>query len=277
MTTPVKVAIGVGGGAVALLLLAIVLTSFVLPAISRDQVPEGGAVAAAGTETAAPASESALSNVGNFVSALVTGKPRTYATPQAVFDAYWRAHDNSDIKALFSTIAPDQQEMFVAQVIQRLIVARMVDATITDGMEKYGVDFEQINLSTEQRELRRIASTVDDPVGFLKAADEKLTKAAQKMAEANRKQLMEALEARRAREAAASPGRPPRRELTAEERERMERMRQELAKPPRLKDLVIEGDRAKGTCVRGGDEFNVSSPISFVKVGDAWYVSAVGM
>ena len=65
--------------------------------------------------------------------------------------------------------------------------------------------------------------------------------------------------------------------MTAEERERAERARKELEKPPRLKDLEIVGDRAKGTCVRGGADFNMTSPIAFVKIGDAWYVSAAGM
>jgi hypothetical protein len=60
--------------------------------------------------------------------------------------------------------------------------------------------------------------------------------------------------------------------MTAEERERAEELRRQLKAPPRLEDLEITGDTATGNAVRGGDLFRSATPVTFVKVGDSWYV-----
>jgi hypothetical protein len=228
LTTPVKFAIGVGGGAVALLLIGIFVSSFV----GSSATGESALVSVSSESTAGePASESTLSSVSSFVSELVTGKPKTYATPQAVFDAFWRVRDDKDMMALLCTIAPDQQELIVAEAIRQLVIVRQTQPEVTKGMDKYGLDFESISPDNTTSAWRELAAKVQNPAKFFQVASDRLAKARDQIAKAQLEKFKAMAEAARQTRSENETTDPPgmnrwqpsgprsRRQLTAEERE----------------------------------------------------------
>lgn len=279
LTMPIKIAIGLGGGVVGVLFVAMIASSFLSSrannsVASQEAVPGNGSTAATPAEPAAP---STLASAVDFVSGLVSGKPKVYATPQAVFDAYWRAREKEDLQTLLGTLAPHRREEVVMSSIRLLATLRREDPDLTDGLEKYGVDFEEISRATSQTKMREIVAGIKNPAGFIEAVNRRL-------AEAGRQRWKELAEAaKKARSNTQQPRttpRPnptPRRQLTAEEREQAAEMRRQMEALPRLEDLEIVGNAAKGTVVKGGDLFHVSSEMAFVKIGESWFVDQVQM
>jgi hypothetical protein len=278
LTMPVKIMIGVGGGAVAMLLIVIVVSSFLSSSedngVTTRQPTQGdGAGSKPPSTVAEPAAESMLAKTADLLSGLVKGKPKVYATPQEVFDAYWQARQDEDLKALMGTVSPELREQALIRVIKLVALLRATNPDIAAGLEKYGVDFENVSKMPAESELRELAAQVDDPAAFMDAANRCL-------AEAGRAQAEEFMEyARKARNNAnRQPAAPKaRRRLTAEERAQAKKMQEQLEASPKLTDLVITGDTAAGTVIHEGDLFKFSSKMSFVKIGESWYVAQVQM
>lgn len=177
---------------------------------------------------------------------------------------------DEDLEALLGTLSPDYRERILAGVIRYLIILRGSDPQIADCLEKYGLDLKGVSRSADEAKLRELASGINDPAAFMEEANRRLVDASS--------ELFKGLMTR-----GGGPGDDalrnrvppkPRRQMTAEERERAEELRRQLSQPPRLEDLEITGDTATGNAVKGGDLFRSATPVTFVKLGDSWYIDS---
>jgi hypothetical protein len=278
LTLPVKITIGVGVAAVAVLLIVMVAGRFLSSGEDQrvaGQQPtprDGSGGTVAPPNAAKPAAKSTLASAADFLSGALRGRPKVYATPQEVFDAFWKAKRDDDLKSLLGTMAPDLREQMVAEVIKQVALLRVAQPAIAEGLQRYGVDFATVSQLPSESELRKLAAQVHDQAGFMEAAGRRL----REVTRAEAKKLLD-------RAATAPPPTPsqPRRQLTAEQRAWAQKMYEkeeaERKLPPKLQDLVISGDTATGTCVHGGELFSFSARMHFVKIGESWYVARAQM
>jgi hypothetical protein len=284
LTLPIKIVMGLGGAAVAVLLLAIVVRSFRSSgedtSVARPEPMPGQGTGASVAPTAAakpapakPPAPSTLAKAADFLSAGLKGRPKVYATPQEVFAAFWKAERDEDLRTLLGTMSPDLREQTVAATIGQVALMRTAKPELAEGLQKYGVDFAQVPPMLDESRLRELAAQVNDPAGFIEAANRRLLDAGRAQA----KDLLE--QARTAPQRPDQPGRPPRPRppLTDEQRAQIRKMyekdQEQRKTPPQLRDLVITGDTATGTAVREGDLFKFSARMHFVKIGESWYVA----
>jgi hypothetical protein len=174
-----------------------------------------------------------------------------YRSPQAVWEAQKKALADRDWKTLYNTMTPETQDQVVGGLAFMVSMAGTVDARLTEIRKTHGIEDTSAPsnpsgfadaLQKMQSDMSAAATTIKDKPGFFRDVMDYF----QEKGDEFNKQLGTA-EVRKAMEAAT------------------------------LKDVVIEGDSARGTQsiqVMGG---TLSLPVAFRKVGGGWRIhSAFG-
>jgi Domain of unknown function (DUF4878) len=174
-------------------------------------------------------------------------KDKVYKSPQDVFDAAQSAIKKDDYKAFFGMVTPDSQKMMAGQlVLMGAMIKRFADLDpsgkakemlkpIDELMTKHGVTEEALKKVKPDTDKSKASRAMGDLVKDRPGFVAGMMKILDKN---------------------TPPGK-------------------EKSKPfqdAELKDVKVEGDKAKGTVVTKKDDKEKKEPIEFVKIGDSWKI-----
>lgn len=174
---------------------------------------------------------------------------RSYASPQAVFDAHTQAALDHDWKTLFDTLTPDSQSKIVGMLVFLLRNMGQGDADVKALLDRHGIASE--------------TATPANPQDFLQAMTQMQQQMENAASEVTNKRafFVDALS-----------------QMEAEQEE----MREQFGggknpfgtdgQRPELKDVVIEGDRATGKQSMELLGRQIDRPVHFQKIDGGWRV-----
>ncbi len=179
---------------------------------------------------------------------------RKYNSPEAVFAANKQATANKDWKTYFDTVTPESQAQMVGALVFALKMSGTIDPRITELLSKHGVinepsprprtdDFTQL-MAQMQEEIRKSGDSVKDKRAFFVDAMSQIELQGERM----KKQM--GIQAGALEDAGANST---------------------------LKDVVVEGDFARGTqsIAINGRTFDL--PISFRKIDGGWRIDMTSL
>lgn len=177
-----------------------------------------------------------------------------YRSPQAVFDAHYRAQANRDWNTMFNTLTPESQSQMTGMLAGMLSTLSAFDPKIGELVKKYGI-------TAQTRDVGKQGSDMQDLAAMFAQMQKDMAAAADAIKDKRAffVDVMSEME-----ELAEDKG--------ANFSKLIERSRE-----AELKDVVIDGDTARGTqsVTLGSSKLNL--PVAFRKIDGGWRIELAGL